>query len=179
MGMRPSDVFHHCLFGSLYYCVSTDWGKLDRTHACSVSPINPTTNQAALNTDSHRQDRSKQARPLTHRDAYGQFWSAAHWHIQLQPKQPHGISYLKFKIKCDISNQANVCYFHQLLSSEMWDILHLLFSITLSRNSISHFGLTFVCEYFYQPALGLGRTREHKLRSQTAKMTVHRSPFIQ
>lgn len=46
-GTRPSDVFHHCLLRDLYYCVSTDGGKLDRTHACRALPINPPTNQAA------------------------------------------------------------------------------------------------------------------------------------
>lgn len=47
-GTRPSGVFHHCLFRDPYYCVSTDGGKLDLTHACRALPINPLpTNQAA------------------------------------------------------------------------------------------------------------------------------------
>lgn len=55
MGRRPSDVFHHCLFRELYYCVSTDGGKLDRTHACRALPINPPSNRAVrLQTQTHR-----------------------------------------------------------------------------------------------------------------------------
>lgn len=52
--MRPSDVFHRCLFRELYYYVSTDGGKLDCSDACRALPINPLTNQAASQLQTHR-----------------------------------------------------------------------------------------------------------------------------
>lgn len=60
MVTRPSAVFHHCLFRDLYYCVSTDGGKLDRAETYQLIPP-PTKLCEAPNTDSHRQHRPKQA----------------------------------------------------------------------------------------------------------------------